>query len=136
MSVPRHRVAVVVLVLNEAGEILLVNDARRGWELPGGLVEEGESVEIAAFREVDEETGIAVELTGFRFVGHDMSNRTFMFLFLGKPVEGELCCGDETLEVRYFPVDEALQHMAPKNYHAEILRCLDSNEAPFFLEYR
>ncbi|MDQ3787869.1 MAG: NUDIX hydrolase [Actinomycetota bacterium] len=36
------------------------------WELPGGTVEPGEPHEIAAVREVAEETGLAVRVTGER----------------------------------------------------------------------
>lgn len=45
------------LVLNEAGELLLI--FRRGkWDLPKGKLDEGESIEDCAVREVMEETGI------------------------------------------------------------------------------
>lgn len=37
---------------------------RGGWEFPGGQVEPGESPEQAAVREVREELGVEVELTG------------------------------------------------------------------------
>ena len=37
---------------------LMVRHAERGWELPGGWVEPGESSEVAALREVFEETGL------------------------------------------------------------------------------
>ena len=37
---------------------LMVCNIERGWELPGGWVEEGEDSEIAALREVFEETGL------------------------------------------------------------------------------
>jgi len=37
---------------------LMVRNIERGWELPGGWVEDGEDSEIAALREVFEETGL------------------------------------------------------------------------------
>ena len=60
-----HWVSVAALVTNDEGEILLVNSPWRGWEYPGGLIEPGESFEAALKREVREESGIEIELTGF-----------------------------------------------------------------------
>lgn len=51
------------VVSDEAGNVLMIY--RRGcWDLPKGKVEVGESVEVAALREVEEETGIKAEITG------------------------------------------------------------------------
>lgn len=51
------------VVSDEAGNVLMIY--RRGcWDLPKGKVEVGESVEVAALREVEEETGIKAEIIG------------------------------------------------------------------------
>lgn len=51
------------VVSDEAGNVLMI--FRRGcWDLPKGKVEVGESVESAALREVEEETGIKAEIIG------------------------------------------------------------------------
>lgn len=48
-----------MLVVNEAGEVLLVRHTYiEGWYLPGGGVDRGETMRAAAVREVWEETGI------------------------------------------------------------------------------
>ena len=58
-------VAVGAVVRNDRGEVLLIERADNGlWALPGGAQEIGESVTDAVRREVREETGIEVEVTG------------------------------------------------------------------------
>ncbi|MBI3840853.1 MAG: NUDIX hydrolase [Thaumarchaeota archaeon] len=42
------------------------------WAIPGGLVELGESTQLAALREVEEETGLSVELEGLLDVSSDI----------------------------------------------------------------
>lgn len=62
---PSHELRVGAIVLNEAGELLVVRHARRGeryWTVPGGSVELAESLSEAASREVEEETGYTIEL--------------------------------------------------------------------------
>ncbi len=45
---PKHIVAVSGLISHPNGKILLIRGPRRGWEFPGGQVEEGENL-IEAF---------------------------------------------------------------------------------------
>ena len=64
--------AAFAVVRNGSGQVLLVRRADDGyWELPGGRVEVGESASAAVIREVAEEAGVAIEVTGLAGVYSD-----------------------------------------------------------------
>ena len=102
--------AVIVAVINEGEVLLTKREDFEVWCLPGGGVEDGESLAEAGIREAKEETGLDVELT--RLVGvysrigggmHDVH----AVLYTAKPIGGELKIQpNETIEVAYFPFDQ------------------------------
>jgi len=69
LPLPTHPQLAVSAVIFRDDKILLVRRARspaKGfYSLPGGRVEFGESLHAALNREVDEETGLKIEIMGF-----------------------------------------------------------------------
>ena len=62
-TLPQKRVGAGVLLRDVRGAVLLVKPTYKdGWEIPGGLVEAGESPREAARRECQEELGIDLDL--------------------------------------------------------------------------
>jgi 8-oxo-dGTP diphosphatase len=53
---PTHIVGAGGVIFNNKDEILLVKNPRKGWEYPGGMVEQGETVPQGLIREIKEET--------------------------------------------------------------------------------
>lgn len=62
INYPKHIVATASLILNKEREVLLVKSEKRGWEMPGGQVEEGEDVPFALKREIMEEAGVSINI--------------------------------------------------------------------------
>jgi ADP-ribose pyrophosphatase YjhB (NUDIX family) len=63
--VPRHRIGAVVVLVDEQRRVLLLRHVfhpDKPWGLPGGWVNRGESPQAAARRELQEETGLDVEI--------------------------------------------------------------------------
>jgi 8-oxo-dGTP diphosphatase len=87
------------VVARRGDRLLLVRRCDSGmWELPGGRVDVGENATDAAVREVAEEAGVTVEITGlvglFSDPGHVVRSREgevrqqFALVFRGRVVRG------------------------------------------------
>ncbi|WP_040979453.1 NUDIX hydrolase [Oceanobacillus jeddahense] len=132
---PKHILSAATIVRNEKNELLLIKGPRRGWEMPGGQVEEGESLKAAAVRETKEESGIDVEVLKFCGVFQNVNRSVCNTLFLAKPVGGEFTTSPESLEVGFFPIEQALEMVTLKNFRERIRYCLDESMHPFYVEF-
>ncbi|SMF69404.1 ADP-ribose pyrophosphatase YjhB, NUDIX family [Paenibacillus uliginis N3/975] len=133
---PKHFISAAAIVLNERNEILLIKGPDRGWEMPGGVVEEGESLINAAIRETKEESGIDIEVTKFCGVFQNLHQSICNTLFLGRPIGGELTTTPESLEVGFFPIEVALEKVTWGNFKQRIEYCLNEELHPFYVDFR
>jgi 8-oxo-dGTP diphosphatase len=83
---PSFTVGAIVVVERPHGAVLLVRHSyRQRWGLPGGLLQRGEDVEVAARREALEEVGLEVELQGEPAVVVDPEARRVDIIFRARP---------------------------------------------------
>ncbi|RCW76816.1 NUDIX hydrolase [Saliterribacillus persicus] len=132
---PKHIVSAATIVLNEDKEILLIRGPKRGWEMPGGQVEEGESLSDAAIRETKEESGIDITDLIFCGIFQNVKKSICNSLFLAKPVGGKLTTSPESLEVGFYPIEQALEMVTVGNFRQRIEYCLDENTHPFYIKF-
>jgi ADP-ribose pyrophosphatase YjhB (NUDIX family) len=118
---PRAAVGAVVL---DGDSVLLV---RRGqppglgkWSVPGGLLDLGERLEDAVVREVEEESGLRVQVLGLcgvldRIIPGDRAGdrggpavryHWVIVDYVATVVGGTLCAGSDAAEVRWVPLAE------------------------------
>ena len=117
-------------IFNENGEVLLQKRADcNKWGFPGGALELGETPQMAAKREVKEETGLDIEVGNLIGVYTDCdvvcSNgdqvQSICIGYEMTVVGGELVCDkDETLDLKYFPLDDMPELFCKQ--HEELLR--------------
>ena len=116
------------LVINSAGDLGLLigrfdhkdpTGTRLLWSLPKGHIEEGETPEVAAIREVAEETGITSEITqslgviDFWFMAGGKRIHKTVHHFLFREVGGTLQAQvSEVDEVAWFPLAEIIEKLA------------------------
>ena len=79
------------------------------WNFPGGVVEDGESLENGAKREVQEETNINCEIKELLATDHNEKFDTSITIFRAKYISGELKIQEhEISEAKWLTLKDAL----------------------------
>jgi 8-oxo-dGTP pyrophosphatase MutT (NUDIX family) len=134
--------AASVAVRNPGGELLLEWRRDNGlWTLPGGTMEVGERLTETAVREVREETGIDVEITGIVGIYSDPRHviayddgevrQQFNVCFAARPIGGILHTSEESRAVRWVPVGELADIPIHDSIRLRITHALSYRSAPY-----
>ena len=113
------RVVVGAIVTRGEGdekEILMVQEGQernRGrWNFPMGGLDDGEYIFEGARREVREETGYEIELTGLNSIFSTNNGRPQFVFFDARAVKGEgnkWSDDEEIMDMKWIPIDEVLK---------------------------
>jgi ADP-ribose pyrophosphatase YjhB (NUDIX family) len=135
-------VATSAVVTDDVGRILLQRRTDSGnWALPGGGMEMNESLADSVVREVKEETGLDVEVTGLVGTYTDPQHiiaytdgevrRQFNICYTARVTGGQLAISDESTELRF--IDPAELDSLPM-HHTQRIRVghyLENRKSPY-----
>ena len=122
-------------------EVVVIQTSSEGrWQLPKGIIDAGETPEVAALREVREEAGIACEVIEpldeieYWFVAaYDGPKKRYhkkVFFYLMKFLEGDVNDHDhEVVEARWVGIDEAESMLAFESEKKLIVKAKNMLEA-------
>ena len=118
-QLPVHFVSAAGLIY-KGGRVLLIRSERRGWEIPGGVVEQGEAILDGLKREIFEESGIAAEPEAVTGIYQNLACKkgygplegttlptTVNMVFRCRYAGGKESVTDECLEAGWFTPEEA-----------------------------
>lgn len=123
------------MICDGSGNVLVQNKKNhptwRGWNFPGGHVEQGEYVTPSVIREMREETGLTIEnprLCGIKeFHKLNDGKRYIVFLYVATQYTGELKASDEG-EVFWYPLSELRQSDKLIDGFGEMLSVFETEE--------
>ena len=112
---PCHGVSVAAVVTNDEGQVLALRRRdgpyRGRWELPGGILESGETLYQAVVREVLEETGLTVEPGRLTGVYQNVTRGSISLVFRCQVIAGQPRPTAEAAEVRWLTPTEVREQM-------------------------
>ena len=116
-----YRLSIKGIIQNDTGEILLVKEnGRDWWDLPGGGMDHGENIKTAIAREMKEEVNLTSDFT-YKIVHVDdpaeLKNAKVLqvrLIFIIKPEIMEFSSGDDGDEVAFIPLEQLKEVDKPK----------------------
>ena len=103
------KLAVGTIISDELNRVVLVKRAIEPgygkWVFPGGYVDRGEEVHVAAVREAREETGLDVRIDRLINIYSYTGRTPVIVVYSATIMGGFLGCDDEGLEARFFEPD-------------------------------
>ena len=108
----QHPKLLVAAFINCGNKLLWMRRAlapKKGfWAIPAGFMEAGESMPQAAARELLEETGVVIQPADLQLymVGSITFISEVYIAFRASVANENCCCGDESLDVRFFSREE------------------------------
>ncbi len=134
--------SVTAIVTDEPGRILMVHKTDNDlWALPGGGMDLGESIADAVVREVKEETGIDVAVTGLvgmytnpkHIMAYDDGEvrQQFSVCFTTRLLGGELRTSTETSEVQFVERARLNELNVHPSMRLRIQHYLDARPTPY-----
>ncbi len=125
---PTHLVSAAGLVY-KGEKVLLIRSPRRGWEFPGGVIEQGETILDGLKREIREESGILAEPIALAGVNQNLAQKQgygplegmllppkVIFDFICVYAGGTETLSEESREIGWFAPEEAVKLVQHPGY--------------------
>jgi len=134
---------IVVGIVRQQNQLLLVKNQADGaeavWSLPGGVIEDGETLKAALQREMKEETGLSVETFELAYITENFIEQFdahSLVTYFDCSVTGELSMNDPDREViacQWVPVEQLGDYIRNRDILGPLEDYLNETSKSYYL---